>query len=95
MGILHSAGGTLRVESSLIAENEAARGGGTLIVVNSTISGNKAVVRGGKIRSDHANHRVTPRGHPGTSSAGSRLSLVPARMPVAGHICGRCRPVDR
>lgn len=54
-GILNSVGGTLRVERSLIAENEAARGGGirnaggTLIVVNSTISGNKAVARGGGV----------------------------------------------
>ncbi len=54
-GILNSVGGVLRVERSLIAENEAGRGGGirnaggTMVVVNSTISGNKAVARGGGV----------------------------------------------
>lgn len=54
-GILNSVGGVLRVERSLIAENEAGRGGGirnaggTMVVVNSTISGNKVVARGGGV----------------------------------------------
>ena len=54
-GILNSVGGTLRVDRSLVAENEAARGGGirnaggTMVVVNSTISGNQAVARGGGV----------------------------------------------
>lgn len=54
-GILNSVGGVLRVERSLIAENEAGRGGGirnaggTMVVVSSTISGNKAVARGGGV----------------------------------------------
>lgn len=54
-GILNFAGATLRVERSLIAENEAGRGGGmrnaggAVVVVNSTISGNKAVARGGGV----------------------------------------------
>jgi hypothetical protein len=54
-GIPNFSNGTVEIDRSLIAENEAARGGGirngggTMQILNSTISGNKATASGGGI----------------------------------------------